>query len=337
MNRTAYIATICLLLAGPAATAAMQGATTATATQPDLQAIVWLFIECMFIGLLAVFTPYVYTIHPFTTGYLARNAKTPREKAMNTLTYAASIIIVFTLLGIIISLIIKFAGLRKFTDHWIFNLFFFRIFLTLGISFLGAFNIKLPAVLINSMANKAKSGNFKGIFFMGLTLPSASFSSTFPIIGLVLVFACSIGTFGPVLGLFAFGMGLALPFVFPGILNVFVKSKSILNNIKVIMGFLSLMLALKFMSKADQSLELGLLSRDLFIGIWLGIWAIMGIYMLGGIKLSNDTETERNIYGQDYIPLSRLFIAITAFVFAKYLLPGIWGAPLHGVNGFLPQ
>ena len=299
-------------------------------------AIFWLFIQSLIIGLLAVFTPYVYTIHPFTTGYLARNTKSSQEKIRNSLIYACSLIAVFSLLGVLVSLIIKFTGLRNFTEHWIFNVFFFRIFITLGISFLGAFNIKLPASWINAMAKRAEKNDFKGIFSMAITLPGASFSSTFPMVGLVLLLACNVSLAGPVIGLCGFAVGLSLPFVFPGLLDIFVKSKSLLNNIKVIMGFFSLMIALKFLSKADISLGLHLLERDIFIMVWMAIWAFMGVYMLGLIKLANDTEGEQNIYGQEYLSLSRLFIAITSFTFALYLLPGIWGAPLHGVNSFLP-
>ena len=312
-----------------------------TNTQPNnhqnTNSLLWLFLQSFIAGILAVFTPYIYTIHPFTTGYLSRNVKSGNQKIINSLIYAFSIIAVFTLLGIVISVIIKLTGLQKFTDHWVFNLLFFRIFITLGISFLGAFSIKLPASWINAMANQAKTNNFKGIFFMAITLPGASFSSTFPIIGIVLVLACNVSIVGPAIGLFGFATGLALPFVFPGLLNMFIKSKSLLNNIKIVMGFFSLMIALKFLSKADISLGYNLLDRDLFIEIWMALWAFMGVYMLGLIKLSNDTETEQNIYGQEYIPLSRLFISIISFVFALYLLPGIWGAPLHGINSFLPQ
>ena len=120
-------------------------------------------------------------------------------------------------------------------------------------------------------------------------------------------------------------------------LKIFARSKSLLNNIKIILGFLSIIIALKFLSKADISLGYGLIDRELFIEIWMSIWAFMGIYMLGLVKFSHDTEPEQNIYGVEYVSLSRLFIAIISFVFALYLLPGIWGAPLHGVNSFLPQ
>jgi len=303
----------------------------------NMESIIWLFIQSLIAGLLAVFTPYVYTIHPFTTGYLARNTRSANEKIRNSLIYAFSIITIFTLLGFLVSVIIRLTGLQKFTEHWIFNLFLCRTFVVLGISLLGAFSIKLPESWINSLAKKARSNNIKGIVVMAFTLPGASFSSTFPIIVLVLLLAFNAGFFGPVIGLLGFAIGLALPFVYPRMLDIFVRSKSLLNNIKVIMGFFSLMIALKFLSKADISLGYHLLERDLFIEIWIAIWLIMGVYMLGMIKLSNDIATEENIYGQEYIPLSRLFIAIFSFVFALYLLPGIWGAPLHGISIFLPH
>ena len=300
------------------------------------RAILILMLEAFIAGLLAMFTPYMYTIHPFTTGYLTRNVKSANGRLAKTVQYALALAVIFTALGLFISGIIKVTGVNKFTEHWVFNVFFFRIFLMLGISFLGAFAFKLPASWINAIAEKAKQNDIKGIFIMALTLPAASFSSTFPIIGLVLLQAGSVPVVGPIIGLFAFSIGLGLPFVIPSIMKLF-KSKSLLNNIKVILGFLCLMIALKFMSKADVALELGLISRELFIEIWLGLWALMGIYMLGYMKLSHDTETERNIYGQEYTSLSRMFIAMGAFVFAVYLLPGIWGAPLHGVSGFLPH
>ena len=325
---------LCILLA---ATPVFAGEPAAASYVHDSQDVVVLIVQSFVAGLLAVFTPYMYTIHPFTIGYLTRNVPTAWGRMAKTLIYAASLIIIFTLLGALVTAIIAATGVNKFTEHWIFNLFFFRIFLMLGISFLGAFAFKLPASWINALANKAKKNNVKGIFVMAVTLPGASFSSTFPIIGLVLLMAGKVPVIGPVIGLFFFAIGLALPFVFPGVMRVFAKSKSLLNNIKVILGFLSLMIALKFVSKTDVALGTNLISRDLFLEIWLGLWIIMGVYMLGFIKMSHDTENEKNLYGQDYTRLSRLFIAMGAFIFAVYLLPGIWGAPLKGVSGFLPQ
>jgi thiol:disulfide interchange protein len=303
-------------------------------TLNSIPPVFWLFLQSFIAGLLAVFTPYVYTIHPFTTGFLTRNVKTAKEKLTKSLIYAGILILFLTLLGILVSVIIKSTGLYRFTDNWIFNLFLFRVFAVLGISFLGAFTIKIPAGWINALAAKAKTNDLKGIFFMAITLPFASFSSTFPIMGLVLVLAWNIS---PTIGLFGFSIGLSLPFVFPAMHNIFAKRKSMLNNIKSIMGFLSLMLGLKFLSKADISLGYNFIDRELFIEIWLAIWAFMGIYMIGLIRFPNDTEPEQNIYGQEHVSLTRLFISIFAFVFALYLLPGIWGAPLHGVNSFLPS
>jgi thiol:disulfide interchange protein len=296
----------------------------------------WLFIQSLLAGLLAVFTPYVYTIHPFTTGFLTRNVKTENEKMEKSLIYAGVLVIFFTLFGIFVSVIIAATGLHKFTEHWIFNLFFFRFFAVLGTSFLGAFSIKIPASWINSLADRAKTNDFRGIVYMAITLPFASFSSTFPIIGLVLLLAWNATMAGPVIGLLGFGIGLALTFVFPAMLNIVARSKSLLNSIKIILGFVSLMIALKLLSKADISLGLNLIDRELFIEIWIGLWTFMGIYMLGLVKFSGDTETELNIYGQEYVSLLRLFIAIISFVFAVYLLPGIWGAPLRMASGFLP-
>lgn len=302
----------------------------------SMEAIIVLFVQAFIMGLLAVFTPYIYTIVPFTTGYITRNTKSKKDKVIKTLIYAFTLIIVFTLIGVLASFLIKVTGLHKYTDHWIFNVFFFRIFAILGISFLGAFSIKVPSFLINAMAQKAKKNNIRGIIIMALTLPVASFASTFPIVGLVLVLAGNVNIIGPAVGLFGFSVGLSLPFVYPRVLAVFVRSKSLLNNVKVVMGFLSIMIALKLASKADVSLELNLIGRELFLEIWIGLWVLMGMYMLGFVKFSDDTETEQNMYGQPYISLSRFFIAIASLVFAVYLLPGIWGAPLKGVAGFLP-
>jgi thiol:disulfide interchange protein len=295
-----------------------------------------LFIQSLFAGLLAVFTPYIYTILPFTVGYLSMGAKSKRDKTINVLYYAFSLIIIFTSLGLLISTIIRTTGLERYTEHWLFNLFFFRVFLILGISFLGAFSFKLPSVWINSIAIRAGSGSFKGIFYMALTLPGASFSSTGPIIGLVLVLS-GVSVAGPVVGLLGFAAGLSLPFIFPGIIKVFASSRTLLNNIKVVLGFFSLLIAMNFLRKADISFGLHLLDRDLFIVIWILLAGFIGVYMLGKIKMLHDYETEYNIYRQEYISIFMLFIAIAVFTFALYLLPGLWGAPLHAVNGFLPQ
>ena len=299
--------------------------------------ILLLFFQSVAAGLLAVFTPFIYTILPFTVGYIGMGATSGRGKMIHSLYYAGSLILIFSALGILVSVAIAATGLQRFTEHWLFNLFFFRVFAVLGISFLGAFSIKLPSGLISSVASRARPGSFRGIFYMALTLPGASFSSTGPIIGLVLVLAGKASGIGPLIGLSGFGVGLALPFVFPGMLRIFSSSQSMLNNVKVVLGFFCLLLALKFLSNADVSLGLHLLGRDFFLIAWMLLAMLMGTYMMGKISLMHDYVPEENIHGQEYVPIIRLFIAIASFTFALYLLPGFWGAPLHFVSGFLPQ
>jgi cytochrome c biogenesis protein CcdA len=313
------------------------GGATSVSGYKKAQSLLWLFIQSLIAGILAVFTPYVYTILPFTVGYLSQSTKTKEGKLRNTLYYGVSIVIIFSVLGVLISIILGSTGLRKFTDHWLFNLFFCRIFAILGITFLGAFSIQLKSSWVNFMAEKAKSGSFTGIFFMALTLPVASFSSTFPIIGVVLLLAGSADNTGPIIGMLGFSIGLALPFVFPQSITIIDSHKSSLNNIRVILGFVCLLIAFKLFSNADASLGWHLLDREIFIAIWILLSVLLGIYMLGKMKLINDYAPESNIYGQEYIPLAKLFIAIISFSFAIYLLPGMWGAPLHGVSGFLPH
>jgi thiol:disulfide interchange protein DsbD len=297
----------------------------------------WLFLQSLLAGLLAVFTPFVYTVLPLTVGYLSKGVNSKAEKIRNLLYYAVSIIIIFTFIGVLVSVIIQSTGLLKYAGHWIFNLFFCRLFLVLGISLLGVFSFKLPQSWVNSMASKARTTNFKGIFYMALTLPGSSFSSTAPIIVLVLVFTAKSGFLGPVIGLFGFAVGLASPFVFPRVANIVFSFRIFLNNVKVVLGFFSLIIGIKFLSNADISLGWHILDREIFIAILILMFLMMGAYMLGKIKMLNDYAPEQNIYRQEYVPLSRLFLAIAAFCFAIYLLPGMWGAPLHVLSNFLPN
>ncbi len=280
--------------------------------------LLWLFIQSFIAGLLAVFTPFVYTILPLTVGYLSKGTKSKSEKIRNLLYYALSIIIIFSLLGILIAEIIKSTGLLRYTGHWLFNLFFFRLFLVLGISFLGVFSFKLPASWVSSTASKAKASTFKGIFYMALTLPGSSFSSTAPIIVLVLVFASKAGFIGPVIGLLGFAVGLALPFLFPGITNVVFSFKSFLNNVKVVLGFFSLLISLKFLSNADISLGLHLLDRDIFIAIMILLFVLIGIYMLGKIKLLNDYTPEKK-YLRTELSISFQVVSRYSFLLFCYL------------------
>ena len=304
------------------------------------KSLLWLFLAALGGGIAAVLTPCVYSMIPITVSFFTKRSKTRKEGLRNAFYYALSIVIIFTLLGVLISAIFGANALNSLSTNWIANLFFFIIFVVFGISFLGAFEITLPSSWTSKTDSKAGVGSFGGIFFMALTLAIVSFSCTGPIVGPLLVLAGKGGILGPTIGMFGFSIGLALPFalfaVFPGMLNKLASSGGWLNQVKVILGFLELMLALKFLSNADLAKGWRLLDREIFIAIWIVLSILLGLYLLGRLKLSHDDAPAKNVYGQEYVSLFKLFLAITSFSFAVYLLPGMWGAPLNGVSAFVP-
>lgn len=304
------------------------------------KSLLWLFLMSFLGGLAAVITPCVYSMIPITVSFFTKRSKTRSEGIRNAIYYSLSIIIIFTVLGVLISVLFGGNALNNLSTNWIANLFFFAIFIVFGISFLGAFEITLPSSWTSSTDSKAGLTSFGGIFFMALTLVIVSFSCTGPIVGPLLVIAGKGGVAGPALGMFGFSVGLALPFalfaVFPGMLNKMAASGGWLNQVKVVLGFLELMLALKFLSNADLAQGWRLLDREIFIALWIVISILLGIYLLGKLKLSHDDASPKNIYGQEYVSIFRLFLAMAAFSFAVYLVPGMWGAPLNGMSQFLP-
>jgi len=306
----------------------------------ESKSLLWLFLAAIGGGLAAVITPCVYSMIPITVSFFTKRSKTRKEGVRNALYYSLSIIIIFTVLGVLISLIFGANALNSLSTNWIANLFFFLIFVIFGVSFLGAFEITLPSSWTSKTDSKAGVGSFGGIFFMALTLAIVSFSCTGPIVGPLLVLAGKGGIAGPALGMFGFSVGLALPFalfaIFPGMLNKMASSGGWLNQVKVVLGFLELMLALKFFSNADLAMGWRLLDRELFIAIWIVISFLLGLYLLGRLKLSHDDAPVKNIYGQEYVSIFKLFLAIVTFTFAVYLVPGMWGAPLNGVSAFVP-
>ncbi len=302
--------------------------------------LLWLFLAAFGGGLLAVTTPCVYSMIPITVSFFTKRSKTRQEGIKNALLYSTSIILIFTLLGILISVLFGANALNNLSTNWVANLFFFAVFLIFGISFLGAFEITLPSSWTNKTDSKANTSSFGGIFFMALTLVIVSFSCTGPIIGPLLVLAGSGGILGPSLGMFAFSLGLALPFalfaIFPSALNKIAAGGGWLNQVKVFLGFVELMLALKFLSNADLARGWRLLDREVFISLWIVLSVLLGIYLLGKLKLSHDDASAKNVYGQEYVSLPKLFLAIASFSFAVYMVPGLWGAPLKGLSQFLP-
>ncbi|HEX4876474.1 MAG TPA: cytochrome c biogenesis protein CcdA, partial [Chitinophagaceae bacterium] len=304
------------------------------------RSLFWIFLASFGGGLLAVITPCVFSMVPVTVSFFTKRSKTRAEGVKNAFFYSASIIIIFTLLGLLITLIFGPAALNKLATNWIANLVFFVLFLLFGISFLGAFEITLPSSWTNRASMKSGTGNFWGIFFMALTLVLVSFSCTGPIIGNLLVLASKGSFVGPLIGMFGFSLAMALPFfffaLFPGMLNNIGKAGGWLNAVKVTLGFLELALALKFLSNADLVQGWRLLDREIFIAIWMVIFTLLGVYLLGKIKFHHDDDLPKNDFGLPYLSVTRLFFAMTAFTFVVYMLPGMWGAPLKGISAFLP-
>lgn len=304
------------------------------------KSLVWLFLAALAGGILAVLTPCVYAMIPITVSFFTKRSKTRAEGIRNAFTYSLSIIIIFTVLGVAISAIFGADALNVISTHWIPNLIFFAIFVIFGISFLGAFEITLPSSWTSKTDAKANTSSFKGIFFMALTLVIVSFSCTGPIIGPLIVGAAKGGFQGPILGMLGFSIGLAMPFalfaVFPGLLNNIAKSGGWLNQVKVTLGFIELMLALKFLSNADLQMGWRILDREVFIALWIVLSVLLGIYLLGKLKMSHDDANAKNIYGQEYVSIFKLFLAIACFSFAVYMVPGMWGAPLKGLSAFVP-
>jgi thiol:disulfide interchange protein DsbD len=248
--------------------------------------------------------------------------------------YGISIIVIYVALGILITLAFGASALNQMASSALFNLAFFIIIIIFAVSFLGAFEITLPARFVNKIDQQSDRGGLIGIFFMAFTLALVSFSCTGPIIGYLLVEAVSEGALlGPAIGMLGFSIALALPFIvfaaFPAFLKEMPKSGGWLNTVKVSLGFLELALAFKFLSNVDLAYHWGILDREIFLAIWIVIFAVFGLYLLGKLKLSPSDEIS-------IISLPRLFFAMLILTFTMYMVPGMWGAPLKGISAWLP-
>lgn len=320
--------------AGPSVGAAARGSTLAG------RSLWWIFLAAFGGGLLALLTPCVYSMIPITVSFFTKRSHTRAEGRRNAISYAASIVIIFTVIGFGVTFIFGPAALNNLATNWIANLVFFALFIAFGLSFLGAFEIGLPGSWSSHADAKASTGSFSGIFFMALTLVIVSFSCTGPIIGNLLVLAARGSYYGPLVGMFGFSLALALPFAlfafFPSKLNVLGKAGGWLNAVKVTLGFLELALALKFLSNADLARGWRLLDREIFLCLWIVIFGLLGVYLLGRLKLRHDDELPKNDFGQPHLSVVRLLCAIFSLAFCVYLVPGLWGAPLKGVSAFLP-
>lgn len=307
-----------------------------TADSPTSQSPWWAILGLGFLGgLVALLTPCVWPMIPMTMSFFLKKGKSRRKAIIDAVSYGLSIIVIYLALGLAITAIFGASKLNDIATSAVFNVLFFILLVVFAISFFGAFDIKLPSRWSNAIDSKAENTTgFLSIFFMAFTLVLVSFSCTGPIIGTLLVEAASQASMvGPALGMGGFALGLALPFglfaFFPSLLKEMPRSGSWLNTVKVVLGFIELILSLKFLSVADLAYGWRILDREVFVAIWIVLFILLGVYLLGKIRFSHDSPTE-------HVGVFRFFLAVISFSFAVYLLPGLWGAPLKSISAFAP-
>lgn len=293
-----------------------------------------IFIAGLVGGIAAFLMPCIYPMVPLTVSFFTKQSVSRSKGVWNAVIYGISIIIIYVALGMVITLVFGASALNEAASSALFNLFFFAVIIVFAVSFLGAFEITLPSRFVNKVDSQSSRGGIIGIFFMAFTLALVSFSCTGPIIGYLLVEAVSKGSLlGPAIGMLGFSVALAVPFIlfalFPSFLKEMPKSGGWLNTVKVSLGFLELALAFKFLSNVDLAYHWGILDREVFLAIWIAIFALFGLYLLGKLRLS-DADTS------SFTSLPRLFFALLVFSFTVYMVPGMWGAPLKGISAWLP-
>ncbi len=284
-------------------------------------------------GLAALLTPCVFPMIPMTVTFFTGKAQSRSKAIRNALIYGLSIVVIYVVAGTLVAVINGPEFANWLSTHWLPNVFFFAVFFVFALSFLGLFEINLPSSLVNKMDAKADKGGLGGIFFMAFTLVLVSFSCTGPIVGSILVESAGGQVIKPLVGMFGFSMAFAIPFclfaIFPDWLKSLPKSGGWLNSVKVVLGFLELALGLKFLSVADQVYHWGILDRDVYLVLWIVIFTLLGLYLLGKIRLPNDSALEK-------LSVGRLMMALATFSFVLYMVPGLFGAPLKALAGYLP-
>lgn len=297
------------------------------------QSLWWFLLTAFGAGLLALITPCVFPMVPMTVSFFMHGEKKRSHSIRNALIFGASITAIYTIVGSVVAVIFGPDFAHWISTHWLPNVLFFIIFVLFAASFLGMFEITLPSWMITKSDSKADKGGASGAFFMALTTVLISFSCTGPIVGYLIVASISGEILKPVLGMFTFGLAFSIPFtlfaLFPSWLKNMPKSGGWLNAVKVILGFLELALGLKFLSVADQTYHWGILDREVYIAFWIVIFFLMGMYLLGKLKFAHDSD-------HSYLGVPRLILAIITFTFVMYLVPGMFGAPLKALSGYLP-
>lgn len=294
----------------------------------------WLFFFFSFLaGLAAILTPCVFPMIPMTVSFFMKGGKSKLKSRLQAVFYGLSIIVIYTVVGTLVAVLFGPDAANWLSTHWLPNILFFLVFMLFAFSFFGMFEIVLPSWLVNKSDSQVDKGGFWGSFFMALTLVLVSFSCTGPIVGAILVESAGGAVLKPIVGMFGFALAFALPFtlfaLFPGWLSNLPKSGGWLNSVKVVLGFLELALGLKFLSIADQTYHWGILDREVYLAIWIVIFVLLGFYLLGKLTFAHDSEVK-------YVSVPRLMLAILSFSFVIYLTPGMFGAPLKAISGYLP-
>jgi len=304
------------------------------ANQQDTEQGLWsIFFLAFLSGFAALLTPCVFPMIPMTVSFFTKQSKNKAQGIRNATIYGLSIIVIYVLLGSIVTAVFGADSLNALSTNVWFNIIFFILLVVFAVSFLGAFEIILPNSLANKVDSQADRGGLIGIFFMALALAIVSFSCTGPIVGTLLVQAASKGGIAPIVGMFGFSFAIALPFslfaAFPGWLNALPKSGGWLNTVKVVLGFLELALAFKFLSNADLVVQAHLLEREVFLAIWIAVFGALAFYLFGKLTLPHDSTL-------NHISVGRLSLGLLVLSFTIYMVPGLWGAPLNLISAFPP-
>lgn len=316
-------------------------ATVAPADSSQSSGSLWgLILEAILWGFAMLLTPCVFPMIPMTISFFMKGSSTPAAGRFKAFMYGLFIVLLYTVpISAIIGITYIFGGETVTADifnwlatHWLPNIIFFIVFMIFAASFFGAFEITLPSSLVNKSDQNSDKGGLAGIFFMALTLVLVSFSCTGPIVGSVLIKSTQGEFWTPMVTMLAFSIAFALPFtifaMFPSLLKK-LKSGSWLNSVKVVLGFIEVALGFKFLSVADQTYHWGLLDREIYLGIWIVVFTLLGLYLLGKIRFEADSEVK-------HIGVFRLFLVIVDFTFVVYMIPGMFGAPLKALSGYLP-
>ncbi len=299
----------------------------------EKRSLFYFFLISVLAGFAAILTPCVFPMIPMTVTFFMHDNESKRKSRFQAIVYGFSIIAIYTIIGTIVAVTLGPNFANFLSTHWLPNVLFFLIFLIFAASFLGAFELTLPSWMVTRSDKQADKGGISGAFFMALTLVLVSFSCTGPLVGAILVESAGGQILKPIVGMFGFALAFALPFTlfafFPSWLANLPKSGGWLNSVKVVLGFIELALGLKFLSIADQTYHWGILDREVYLAFWIVIFTLMGFYLLGKLKFAHDSDLK-------HISVTRITLAIITFTFVVYMIPGMFGAPLKALSGYIP-